>query len=1617
MTLREILQRYRDQAQNERDKGTAFEHLASAYFRHDPLQKDEYEGVWTFQEWAAEQGVDGKDTGIDLVAKIAGEDGFCAIQCKFYDENYRIQRGDLDSFFAASGKKHFTRRIVVDSTNGDWGTNAQDLLLDQSPPVYRIGLTDLEDSPIDWSRFLFKQEIVLAAKKTLRPHQTKALEAVRKGLTEADRGKLIMACGTGKTFTGLKIAEDLAGAGRRVLFMVPSLSLMSQTVREWTNDAEVDLRSFAVCSDAQVGKRGEEGDFADIASYDLAYPATTDPEKLAEKVELARDDEMTVVFSTYHSIDTISKAQLWHDLPDFDLIICDEAHRTTGAKFQDEEESNFIKIHSNNNVRGAKRLYMTATPRVYGEGVKEKADEASVELCSMDNEELYGKTLFTRGFSWAVENGLLTDYKVIVLAVDEETVAENIQRRLTEGTELKLDDATKIIGCYKALTKQDLSEDLIIDPLPMKRALAFCKDIKTSKLVTNQFAQVVDEFLDSEEEQTGEEEARLRCELEHVDGTFNAKKREHLLKWLKEDNESSCRILSNARCLSEGVDVPALDAILFLHPRKSQIDVVQSVGRVMRTAEGKKMGYVILPVAIPAGVKPEDALNDNERYKVVWQILNALRSHDERMDATINRIGFGEKVNEKIEIVAVTNKVPSRKEAKPESAGLGQGSSRDDDDSPEISKPVPEPEQYSLWVDEFAAAIRAKIVKKCGTKDYWDRWAGSIADIAQKHITRINGTLKKVDTPERKAFDDFLEELRDDLNPSISEDEAVEMLAQHLITKPVFDAIFSDHSFTSSNPVSQALERVLGAIHGDSMKAEREELEQFYDSVRRRAATLQTAEAKQKVIVQLYDSFFRNAFPRMTEKLGIVYTPVEIVDFILHSVNEMLQEHFGQTLGSKGVHILDPFTGTGTFITRLLQSGLIAPEELEHKYRHEIHANEIVLLAYYIAAINIEAVYQGEAKKNEYVPFEGICLTDTFQMYEGEDELALYMPDNSERRTRQKELDIRVIVGNPPYSVGQTSEDDNNANVAYRGLDERIRETYASRSSSTLKNKLYDSYIRAIRWASDRIGDAGIVAFVTNAGWVDGNAADGMRACLAEEFTDLFIFHLRGNQRTSGEWSRKEGGKIFGSGSRAPIAISVFVKNPDAAEHGRIFFHDIGDYLDRKQKLAIIRDFGAVGGITEADGWERVNPNERFDWVNQRDASFAAFIPMGDKKDKTRATVFENYSLGVATNRDAWCVNFSKGRLESNIDSMLKYYDEERLRANTTDNGKVKSDPKRISWTANLKKSLTQGKTITSDSGDFRQTIYRPFDHQWLFFGRALNERVYQIPQIFPEPDTQNLAIMIKGNWREEGNLALMLNRTVCLQSDGGAQCFPLYLYDQQDEQLGGLFEGQSSGLQRRDAITDAGLAHFQAAYPGEEITKEEIFYYVYGLLHSPDYRDRYTDNLTKELPRIPCVKTFADFRAFSEAGRRLGDLHVNYETVEPYPVTYKQGDLRLATIDDPEKFFRVEKMKFAGKRPNQDKTTVIYNGNITMENIPLEAYDYIVNGKPALEWVMERQVVKTDKASGIVNDANDYANETMKNPAYPLELFQRVITVSLETMKIVNSLPKLDLPDEPAAS
>ena len=1626
--LSALLNTYRSASVTEREKGTYFEELICTYLRNEATYRDLYDKVWTYAEWAKEQSLSGKDAGIDLVARTQGTGEYHAIQCKLYAEDYKVQKKDIDSFFTASGKAPFSHRVIVATTN-NWSEHAEDALQGQQPPVSKIDLQALEDSQIDWAKYQPNQAVALKAKKQLRAHQQTALNAVAAGLKDAERGKLIMACGTGKTFTSLKIAEQQAGKGKRVLFLVPSLSLLSQTLTEWTQESATPLHSFAVCSDSDVGKkRKAEDDAVQVFTHELRYPATTKADRLAAEMLKRHDSEhMSVVFSTYHSIDVISRAQADHGLAAFDLVICDEAHRTTGATFGDDDESNFVRVHDADYIRATKRLYMTATPRIYGDNAKLKAESGEVTLCSMDDEALYGKELFVINFSEAVQRGLLTDYKVLVLTVEESTISRRLQEMLKdENNQLKVDDAAKIVGCWKALAKQGLAENLVGDDQPMRRAVAFCQVIspnykgtkhKVSSInIASMFQSVVEAYQESE---NIDDSSRIICEAAHVDGGMNASAKEAKLNWLKEEPPANtCRILSNVRCLSEGVDVPALDAVLFLTPRNSQVDVVQSVGRVMRNAPGKKRGYVVLPVVIPAGMEPHEALNDNQTYKVVWQVLQALRSHDDSFDAMVNKLDLIGSDPRKMEVIAITDK--AEKKARKTSGtsngqvGKGQYGIGEKRAKYDVEGQMTQQAELAYEVGEIEKAIYAKIVDKCGNRHHWEDWANDIAKIARTHIDRIQGILENPEyTQERATFEAFAAELRDDLNDSISDGEIVEMLAQHLVTKPVFDALFDEYSFASHNPMSKAMQGVLDALHEHHLAREADTLEKFYASVRQRAAGIDNAQGKQKIIVELYDKFFRNAFPKMTERLGIVYTPVEVVDFILHSVNHLLQQEFGQTLGSKGVHIIDPFTGTGTFITRLIQSGLIKPEELPHKYRHEIHANELVLLAYYIAAINIEAAYHGEVI-DEYTPFEGICLTDTFQMYEKDDLVSALLEDNSARRQRQKDLDIRVIVGNPPYSVGQGDANANNANVPYPSLDARIRDTYGARSEATNKNSLYDSYIRAIRWASDRIGDAGIIGFVTNAGFVDASTTDGLRKCLNDEFSSLYVFHLRGNARTSGETRRKEKDNVFGMGSRAPIAISLLVKNPNAEACGQINFNDIGDYLSREEKLEKIAGFSSVAGIEQ---WQPITPDEHGDWVKQRDDSFNQFIVLGEKDDKSALTLFDNYSNGVKTQRDAWAFNSCKAKLATNMEGMIGFYNAEVKRFNAAHpgldtkgrqaqvDGFIDTDPTRISWTRALKQDLGKDRSYAFEVDCLVPALYRPFTKQWLYFNRRFNEMVYQMPRIFPDAVAENLVIGVSATGEKVAFSALISRHVPSLHfvDIEGSQCFPLYLYDEtaQASKKDLFSEPTEAGLRRRDAITDAGLAHFNTTYPGEQISKEDLFYYVYGILHSPDYRERFADNLSKELPRIPAVKKAADFWAFSKAGRALADLHLNYETVEPYPLTIEAK----GTLTDAD--YRVEKMKFAKKG---DKTTVIYNPRITLKGIPEVAWDYVVNGKAALDWVMERQAVRTDKASGIVNDANDWATETMGNPKYPLELFQRVVTVSLETQKIVKGLPKLDI-------
>jgi len=1652
--LQTILSQFREMTLTERDKGTSFENLMVQYFKTEPFYKEQYADVLSYSDWVDQYGTNHgistkKDTGIDLVA-ITSDGQSHAIQCKNYSPDYSIRKSDIDSFFTASGKSYFNYRIIVTTTD-KWTANAQDSLESQNPPVSKIDLHNLENSVIDWSQYHEDTKPVLKAQKQLREHQIDALKGMVFGLKTSNRGKLIMACGTGKTFTSLKIAEEMTGRGKRVLFLVPSLSLLGQTLTEWTQESAVPLKSFAVCSDSDVGKRQSKDDDRVISGIsDLQYPATTNALSLQKQmVDHHADDAMTVVFSTYHSIGVLNEAQTIRDnpIPAFDLIICDEAHRTTGATFEGEEESAFVRIHDNNYIQGTKRLYMTATPRIYGDDAKKTEN---VTLCSMDDKSLYGEELYVIAFSEAVARKLLVDYKVIVLAVEEAHVNRRLQSLLKDAdNSLKVDDAAKIVGCWKALSKQGLFEVAGQQADPMKRAVAFCQVIEreykgknhkvSSKLISEMFGAVVAQYQEAEIASVREKDPdgpldsalTMLCDAEHVDGSMNASEKEAKLQWLKATTEANtCRILSNVRCLSEGVDVPALDAVLFLTPRSSQVDVVQSVGRVMRLAPGKELGYVILPVVIPAGVEPEEALNNNETYRVVWQVLNALRSHDDRFDAMINKLEFNGSMPSKMEVVAVTDKVApkaakkSKKERKASQAhGRGSIGSKD-------PNPLSEQAELVFEVGDIERALYAKVVKKCGNRHHWEDWANDISKIANTHIDRIKAILEdESHTEEIAAFNAFAGELRDDLNNSIPDGEIIEMLAQHLITKPVFDALFEEYSFAKNNPMSQAMQQLLDTLHEHHLDKERSTLESFYESVKMRAEGINSAEGKQRIVVELYDKFFRNAFPRMTERLGIVYTPIEVVDFIIHSVEDVLKTEFNSSMADENVHILDPFTGTGTFIARLLQSGIIPEDRLPEKYKNEIHANELVLLAYYIAAINIEATYHGILTANvsgeqddlifepAYEPFNGICLTDTFQMGEKADLVDELLEVNSARRKRQQELDIRVIIGNPPYSAGQESANDNNANVQYSKLDERIRSTYAANSAATNKNSLYDSYIRAIRWSSDRIKDRGVIGFVTNGGFIEANTADGLRRCLVEEFSNLYVFHLRGNQRTSGERSRKEGGKIFGSGSRAPIAISILVKNPESNEHGKIYFHDIGDYLSREQKLEIVSEFRSITGITQQQDWQTIEPDEFGDWLNQRDPNFDTYIGMGDKKDKAATTIFESYANGLKSNCDVWIYNSSASIVDQNMQIFIGFYKLEMDRyhaANTAEKAVdfIDYDDSKINWHSGIVPKLQRGNFEPFDEKKKVKSLYRPFHRQWAYYCSFYNQRVSRLPDMFPDQDSENLVICL--TLAGTKGFSLLISDVIPdLHLVGDAQCFPLYLYQQQEEKMDMFNQDGEAGYQRKDAITAEALEHFQSAYPGRSVSKESIFYYTYGLLHSEDYRERYADNLVKQLPRIPRMKTYADFAAIAQTGRDLAALHLNYESVALNTQARLNGSLKGLKIteqsvkggDDAD--FYVTKIKFAKKG---DKSRVIYNGKITIENIPEEAYDYVVNGKPALEWVMERQAVTTDKNSGIVNDSNDWAIDTMSNPRCPLELFLRVITVSLKTQEIVKRLPKLDV-------
>ena len=1508
-----VLDYIRENARSERQKGDFFERLMRTYFTEDPDYKQQFSEVYLWKEWAElSTDFDGTDIGVDLVAQK--HDGtYCAIQCKCYAEDTRVSKPHLDSFISASASDIFTSRIFV-NTGGELGDNLI-RTIDPLGDTFRIiRFSDLESSPFVWPDLSVQEPEQLTYQQrrfSLKDHQQEAFDDVINGFKEHDRGKLIMACGTGKTFTALKIAEHIAGTEGRVLYLVPSISLLSQAMREWSEQRGIDHSYVGICSDTRAGSTTE-----DSAIQELKIPVTTDPSEISHALCKQDTGKMTVVFCTYQSLPRIETAQD-NGAPPFDIIFCDEAHRTTGVEHPGDDPSHFRLVHDNDRIRANKRLYMTATPKIYTENARTQAAAYDVEVFSMNDERTYGPEFHKLSFSKAVAMGELSDYKVVVLAISEGEVNAALQGNTGDIT---INDATKIIGCWRALQNPEISQmqaaqaaadtaditetDTTLAPIkPLKRVIAFTNTIAQSKALYTYWNPVVENTLASLPED--QHPTDFECETKHVDGTDHALNRKARLDWLKGDTEGTCRILSNARCLSEGIDVPALDAVIFMTPRNSHVDVVQAVGRVMRKAAGKAFGYIILPVAIPENSDPAAALDDNKDFAKVWSVLRALRSHDDRLNAEINSIDLNQRLPQRI-----------------------------------IFGGAASPTQMFLPLDIPLESILPRIVEQCGDRRYWDQWAEDVADIFTRLVSRIENLLQN---PENAAlqewFDAFHTELKSTINDAITRTHAIDMMAQHILTKPVFDALFEDYDFSSRNPVANALDTLQKDFAEFGLVNETRDLQGFYESVQTRASGVKTSDGRQQILSDLYEQFFKKALKKEADRLGIAYTPIELVDFVIHSVNEILKTEFGHSLSDEGVRVLDPFTGTGTFIVRLLQSGLIHPDDLHRKYREELFANEIVLLAYYIAAVNIEEAYRGaltppsrevdtdsltdkagkggydspsaspldkggkggsaslppvgsasplekggkggsnslppvgsasplekegkgssnsaspvgsasplekggkggsnslppvgsasplekegkgssnsaspvgsaspldkggkggsnslspagsesptdNAGNGGYEPFTGIVLTDTFNLNKKE-EPTLFpkerLQENNERAENQEKLPIQVIIGNPPWKAKRKNAAEDVPNVKYPKLRQRVRETYAAKVKTKNKNTLYDSYKMAIRWASDRIEDHGIVGFVTSASWIDGIVDAGIRACLPEEFSSVYFLNLRGKAQAT----HSEGEGVFRDATQSPVAIVILVKNPNATHEGCIIhYREIGDALKREAKLAALREATSVFGF---NNWRVIMPNEQHDWIEHRSDLFERFYPLGsnDARDgKADDAIFKLYSRGITTGRDPHLYNFShdtctekaKRMTQEYLDAILKLEENPELSLSEV-TSQYNSE---VKWDEDLESNLKQRKKTKFQDKTVRKTLYRPFISMNCYADHIFIQRKYQMARIFPDASSENRVICIPGKGAKKQFSTLVTDTIVDVNlNEAGTQCFPRWRYPKTED-------------------------------------------------------------------------------------------------------------------------------------------------------------------------------------------------------------------------------------------
>ncbi len=1279
-----------------------------------------------------------------------------------------------------------------------------------------------------------------------------------------------------------------------------------------------------MCSDDKVGKSKNE-DNDDINFSELPLKPSTRLEDILSVYEKAqKENKRFIIFSTYQSAPRIKEVQE-AGLGGIDLIICDEAHRTVGAMYsmnERDDKNAFTLCHSDKNIKAKQRLYMTATPKVYSESSKAKAKEKDNVIYSMDDAEVFGEEIYTLNFSKAIALDLLTDYKVIILAVRKEnlsgvtnSVNKKISQLKAEGTKLdkKLinnEFVCKIVGTHKGLAKQDLivlddenKEDHNLqnkyDTAPSQRAINFCKSINTSKNIKDSFETIMECY---DEELKKKSFKNLKISIDHIDGTMNCKDRLEKLEELNQFEPNTCKVLSNARCLSEGVDVPALDSIVFFDGKSAMVDIIQAVGRVMRKAKRKKRGYIILPIALEESeIKNLDEAVNNTNFKNIWKVIKALRSHDPSL---VDEATFKEKI--KI---------------------FGSDDSKKQDDEKTLFD--------AILLQDLADAMYNVMPTKLGDRNYWENFTKKTGNIART----LNNRLKMIFDKNPEFFHDFLDSLRGNIHQNIKEDEALDMITSHIITKPIFDALFGDNI---KNPIAKALDKMVEKLSTLGLEGETKDLKNLYESVKTEATHAKSQKSQQELIKNLYNTFFKEAFKKQSEKLGIVYAPIEVVDFILRATNGILKKHFNTDFNDKNITIFDPFTGTGSFIARLLskENALISDEALKEKFQKNLFAFDIVLLSYYIALINITQAAQN--RDSSLKNFKNIALTDSLDYLEEKTNKGVFpffydLKENKEIKDTLADQNIRVIIGNPPYSAGAKSENDNNQNLSHPKLERLVYEKYGKNSTSrNVGQTTRDTLIQSIRMASDVVKDKGVIGFVVNGGFIDSKSADGFRKSVAQEFSHLYALNLRGNTRTSGETCKKEGGKIFDSGSRATIAIIFFVKDK-SVPNNTIFYYEVEDYLKRDAKLNLLAGFENLESVP----FKEITPNDKGDWINQRDDAFDKLIPL--KRDKTlkNPSVFDINSLGVVSGRDPWVYNFSPKILTQSVQKCIDTYNADLKRFNARfreafkqrtkgvkaaelyrqlNDKEITTDKTKIAWTDGLKNHLIKNKNLQESSMEhIRLALYRPFNKQWLYWDKDWIKRQGEFSKIFPDKDAQNVVINTGGgNGKDFSALVSDFISDSSLISP--TQAYPLYYYDD----LGN----------RYNAISGYALNLFRRHYKDNSITEEEIFYYIYAILHHKGYLEKYKNSLAKEAPRIALSE---DFKELSILGKELGELHLNYESGEMH-ASVKYTTLMNAEIEG---YYDVESGKITKKGDR-----ILYNQNIAITKIPQKAFEYVVNGK-----------------------------------------------------------------------